>query len=784
MPSQFIPAFHFLPVNEKLTPKFCSDCINYYFYNGRRINLLEGKDVEEIDGYADGNYSMRIYRRMFRSMRDQMRAEQDPNISREALQQLDKTGIQMDRIALIPPKLNSGIATQQKIPIEIIATCMDGLAQKKKQEDLDFLRNKDKMKEALQPLYDSMNLGDADLGGTKHSSVPFTGMPMDLDVEDEEEFRIFANMIYNLAPESAIETILQSFAEFKKINQIRLLETRDQYKYAVSTHRAFSDKNTGLPNIEYLHPGSLFTDYSSLPDYSDNIIRIIQHRVTPMELFKYFPNEICDEETLNKIVNFGQTFDGWGTGYCISNKIGRQDKNTWDTFKMNLMEVEVKSVDSVMVGKKPKSNYKYFTNDETKCNNKVWAQNTYTFFWLPNTKWFFGIDRLGFAYRSKGSEVYTSFSTNIYKSQERSAVEHCIGENRKAQMADLKLQYEIIMSKPPGVVVDIKYIRNVIDGLSDEMDKYTMKELIDKATESNIHIIDTEGFENKQQQGQYLPVRDLPGGLKDSILGYYKVRFEAERNIAAYLSVNEQLTGQSATPEGLVGLQKLLLSASINGLYYITEAIQSQYQSLFTVWAYYIQQAIKKGGAAKKAIENIIGTRKVEILRGIDDVPLHQIGIIIKLSQREQERAENEQQLQILRQAGVLNAADVYEIRNTNNPKDAAWLIAVKENRWQKKQEKLKIAAMQSQENIAKQQGQNQLQQTQAIGQNQINAINAEGGKEARLMTLGNQLNLSQKQLDAYTKRLLQSERISQQTEKAIKTIDANKNAKQQEALV
>lgn len=781
--NQFIPSFHFLPPEQKLTPKFCDLVINYYFFNGRRINLLDGKNVEEIDGYADGTYDLRIFRRMFRSMREQMRAELDPNISREAIIQMDNTGIQMDRVALIPPKLNSGIATQQKIPIEIVATCIDALAQKKKQEDLDFLRNKDKMKEVLQPLYDSMNLGEVDLGATKHSSVPFTGMPMDLDMEDEEEFRLFSNLIYNLAPESAIETILQSFADFKRVVQIRLLETRDQYKYGVSTHRAFSDKNTGLPNIEYLHPGSIYTDYSALPDYSDNIIRIIQHRVSPMELFKYFPNEICDEETLNKIVNFGRTEDGWGMGYTTGNKIGRQDRLTWETFKMNLLEVEVKSVDSVMVAKKPKSNYKYFTGDETKCNNKVWAQNTYTFFWLPNTKWFFGIDKLGFAYRSKGSEVYTTFSTNIYKSQQRSAVENCIGENKKAQMADIKLQYAIIMSKPDGVVIDLKYIRNVVDGMVDDLTKYTAKELIDKATESNIHIIDTQGFESKQQGGQYLPVRDLPGGLKDSIVGYYRVRFEAEKNIAAYLSVNDQLTGQSATPEGLVGLQKLLLSASINGLYYITEAIQAQYQALFTVWAYYIQQAIKKGGAPKQAIENIVGSRKIDILRGLDDVPLHQIGITIKLSQREQERAENEQELQRLRQMGVLNEADLYEIRNTDNPKDAAWLIAVKESRWQKKQEKMKIAQMQSQQQIAQQQGQNMLQQTQAIGQNQINAVQAKGAVDARLMTLGNQLGLSQKQVDALIKRTLQQERISQQTEKAIRTIEANADAKQQETF-
>lgn len=782
--SIFIPSFHFCPPAEKLTKEWCNKVVQFYYFDYRRVNLLEGKDVEEIDGYAAGNYSLKPYKRMFRSMRDQLKAENNPNISKEDLFKMDTTGIQIDRVALIPPKLNSGIATQQKIPIEIVATCLDGLAQKKKEEDLDFLRNKNKNKEALQPLYDSLNLGDVDMGATKHSSVPFTAMPLDLDVEDEEEFRLFANLIYNLAPESAIETILQAFSEFKKLEQIRLLETRDQYKYGVSVHRAFSDKNTDLPNIEYLHPGSLNTDSSFLPDYSDNIIRIITHRVTPMELFKYFPNEICSEADLEKIVNFNGGAGDWSNGYTIGNRISKVPQKDWETFKMNLLEIEVKSVDNAMVAKKPKSNYKYFTNDDTKCNNKVWAQNTYTFFWLPNTKWFFGIDRLGFAYRSKGCEIYTGFSTNIYKSQEKSAVEHCISENKKAQMADIKLQYEIIMSKPPGTVIDLKYIRNAVDSLVDNMDKYSMKELIDKATESNIHIIDTEGFENKQQQGQFLPVRDLPGGLKDSILGYYKVRFEAERNISGYLSVNDQLTGQSATPEGLVGLQKLLLSASINGLYYITEAIQSQYQSLFNVWAYYIQQSIKKGGAAKKAIENIIGTRKVEILRGIDDIPVHQIGIVIKLSQREQERQENEIELQRLRQAGVLNAADIYEIRHTSNPKDAAWLIAVKENRWQKKQEQLKIAQMQSQEKIAETQGQNMMAQTQQVGQNQINVENTKAQNEAKLMALGQKLGLGDKQLDALIKRSLQNDRLSAQLQKSLKTIQANADVKNQEALV
>lgn len=780
--SKFIPHFHF--ESNKLSREWAWECVNYYWYNSQKRNLLEGKDITEIEGYSAGDFSLRPFRTMFRSMRNQMLAEDNPNVSKEDIRKLDKLGIQMTRVPLIPSKLNSGIATQQKIPIEISATCLDALAQKRKEEDLTFLRNKEKMAETLQPVYDSLNLGEVDLGETKYSSVPFTGMPMDLDVEDDEEFRIFANMIYNLAPESAIETILQSFVELKKLTQIRLLETRDQYKFGVSCHEAIADKNTDLPSIEYVFPGDMYTDYSALPDFSDNTIRIRSHRITPLELFKYFPNEICDEEQLENIVNFNGGKGDWSNGYTCCNNSSKVDKNSWNTYRMNLLKVEVKSVDNAMIAQRPKSKFKYFTNDETKCTERVWAQNTYTFYWLQNTKWFFGIDRLGFAYRSKGSEIYSAFSTNIYKSQEVSAVENCIGENIKAQMADIKLQHEIIMSSPPGKIIDMKYIRNVIEGLSDEMNQYTEKTILDKGFESNVWMIDTAGFEDRQQQGQFLPVRDLPGGLKDSILGYYKVRFEADRNISQYLSINDQLTGQSVSPDMLVGTQKLLLSASINGLDYVREAIISQYQSLFNIWAFYIQEAIRKGGAGKKAIENIIGSRKIDILRGLDDVPLHQIGIIIKLSQREEERAQNEQELQRLRQAGILNAADIYEIRNTDNPKDAAWLIAVKENRWQKRQENMKREAMAAQQQLAETQGQAMLQNTEAQTQGKIHQIGAQVKGEAELMKLSDQLGLNQEYTKNMMKRMLQKERISQQTDKAIRTIFANKEAKEQEAFV
>lgn len=785
--SNWIPEFHYWPSEKKLTKEWCDKIVGHYVFQNNLTNLLWGKNIKDIEGYATGDYDLKPFKKMFRSLRSQMSQQDNPNIPKDTLDRMDTTGISWERVALIPPKLNAAIATLQKIPIEISATCTDPLAQKKKKEDLEFLRNKPLMEDALQPLYDSMNLGKVDMGATKHASRPFTSLPLDLDIEDDDEFMMFANLMYNLAPESAFEVILQTWGDIKKLSQIRLMEIRDQYYYAISVNRGFGNKMTGLPDAEYIYPGEVTTDGSMLPDFSDNIIRIISHRVTPLELFKYFPDEICDEKQLEEIVSGGvMNHNGWETqGYCGCNNRSRVNQSDWGTFKMQLEYVEVKSVDSAMIATKrtKRDSYKYFTDDEKKCTDKVWGQNTYCFYWLKNTKYFFGIDRLGFAHRAKGNEVYTTFSTNIYKSQEKSAVELSIGENKKAQIADIKLQHHVIMSLPPGKMIDLKYLRNVVEGLSNEGGQYTEKQLLDYANETNVILIDSEGYEGKQV-GQYVPVRDLPGGLGNAIEGYYRVILEANAKIDMYTNINPQLTGQAANPEGLVGLQKLLVNASMNGLYYVNVAMLSQYEGLYNTIAYYIKQAIEKGGAPKKAIENIIGTNKVEIIDNMQDIPLHQIGIKISLGQREEERAQFKMEVGLMRREGKIDAAAEYYILNNNNPKDAMLLAAMFQRKFDKRQDIIRQEQNAAQQQIVEQQGQNVMANTQQQVQGKAALIQEEAKAEAQLMQLGAQLGLNQQQVEGLIKRQLQADRLQGQTDKSLKTLYAKQNVEQQQPLI
>lgn len=775
MANPFVPSFHFMaPLDKVSSNKFPMAVINYYFFNTQNYSLLWDKKVYEIEGYASGEYDLRPFMKMFRSEEKRLRQNANPNAldnERTAI------GFSYSCYPLLPEKLASATAIIQKIPIEISCQAVDPLAIEKKQSDVNFLKNKPAVEADLQEVADRLNLGKVDLGATKHSAIEFSDSPFGLDLNNPEELDIFINTLYSLKIETAFETALEYFKDLNKIDNIKLQEIKDQFKYGVSCHMAYQNDLTGLPDVDYLYPGELLTPYSALPDYSDNTHRIREAILTPMQLFDHFSTEIKDEKELEQIINAAK----WG--YCACNSINPIPRNNFDTFKLNLKYVEVKTVDWIGVQKaNKKSKFQTFTTDPAKATEKIWAQNTYGFWWLQNTDKIFGMKKLPFTQRTKGKESFQNFSTNIYKSQERSAVEQSIGENKKAQIADIKLQHAVIKSKPSGVYIDLKYLRSALDGLKDETNDWSMDKLLNLAIEQNVVLGDTEGFDGKNE-GQFKAVQELPGGLKSEIVGYMNIIAAANINISRITGVNQQLTGASANEDGLVGLQKLLINASINALHYCNEAIEEQYKNLFSIWANVIQDAIEAGGKTKEAIMNVIGAKKANIIDGLNDIRLHEIGVFIKIKQREEERQLFRNKLTQLEQAGVITSAYEFLILNTPNPKDQWAMLAVKEQQFKKEQAAIRQEQYQNQQQLMQQRGQNMVQAENAATEGDLKKVYAKGQVEAQITQLAAQLGINELQLEGMIKKTINNDRNRAQTEKNIQTLTTKNNLQQQNVL-
>jgi len=775
---RFIPYFHFENPSKKLTPEWCMEVVNFCVRNGSNYNLLEGKAVDEIESWASGNINMTPFKRMFKSIRKSIDDSQKGIDGLTPLSNIkDTTGLSWEPLPLIPNPLNSAVSTIQKIPIEVQCVAQDGLAMKKRKDDVEFLKSKPLIEQDLQELADQLQIGKVDIGTTKYSSKKFSEAPLGMDLNDPDEEDVFTKILYSLGVETANEKALTQFYNLKRVSNIKQLEIYDHFKFGVSCHAAYESSMTGLPDIEYLYPGDVECPRSMLQDFSDNTHRIINRSMTVLEMFNTFSDDITDEEQLEKMIN------GEG-GYCDKNRMTTVEAGNWGLFRVGLKYVEVKSVDWIGVRNKKKSKLasSYFTLDEDMADYKIWGQNTYGFWWLTNTKYFFGIKKLDFSYRTKGLESYQNFSSNIYRSQKRSAVENCIGENKKAQIADIKMEHAIIKSLPAGKYVDLKFLRGALTGLKEEKSPYTIQDLINLAFEHNTVIGDSEGFDGKND-GQLKPVIPIEGGLRTEVAGYINVIMTAQRNIASFTGINEQLTGQSANPEGLVGMQKLLINSSINAIYYCNEAIRQQYESLFNLWANYIKYAIEAGGKRKQAIVNMIGIDDTELLDSLDETPLHNLTIKIQIGQREVERQMFAMGLDRLKKLGVLNESDEYILSGIENTKERFAYMAIKEKRFEKKQDKIRQEGYENQQKAIEQQGQNMIQAKQEEAKGDISKEYAKGEVQAKILELTHKLGLTRDQANFLAKSALQKDRNVDQKDKALSLAREKGNVKNQEPI-
>ena len=772
----YIPSFHLgYSATEKLTDKWWEEAMQHCYYQSNNVNLLEGKKVKEIDDYASGDFSMIPFKKMFQSLK---KNDLDTAAQNRRDDEDEKNGKSTgyEPLPLLPRRLGSAQSLIERVPIEVTAEAMDALAWEKKEKDVQFLKHKPEFEAQLQELSDKMNLGKVDLGSTKHTAIPFSSSPYGLDLNEADELQVFIDILSGLSVEAAFETILQSYWTFKNCDTIKGMWIKDQLRYAVSAHQSFPSSMTGLPDMEYVFPGDMYCPESDYPDFRDNEQRFKTKTMSVIDMFNLFGDEIGSEEDLDKLING----DG---GYCACNQKHRQKFENFNSFKVVLEYVEVKSIDWVgVVPVNKKSRFLKLTDDEEEVEkgngHKVWAQNTYCAWWLKNTTTFFRKSKLDYAYRTEGQEYFQGFSTFIMKSADRSAVELSIPENKKAQRADIKMQHAVIKAKKSGIYIDLKYLRGGLSGLKDT--SYTMDELIRLALQENDIIGDTQGFEGKNE-GQFAAFKTIPGGLVMSeITGYAQVINDATQKISSFTGINEQLTGQAANPEGLVGMQKLLINGSTNSISYINRAIENHCTYLFNSWASYIKDAIEKGGKTKEAIVRLIGSKKVNLLDALDDIPLHQMGIQVLVSQREEERQEYRDELARLKNLQVISTVDQYTLSAIKNPKDRMALLAVKTKQFLRKQMQEMMDRNEQQQVLVQQQGQNQQQAIQAKVEGEKQKIYAQGDVSSKILQLAAQLGLNEKQAQAMIDKALQQDRGQSQLDKNIRTLEAKQTLENQ----
>jgi hypothetical protein len=773
-------------VEDKNTDEWRKLIVDTFFKYMPMRSLTHGKNVPMIDDYISGDINMKPFMKFFKSIKDEDIKKYDQYLLNSGFSQTDLEGMRVNdklgqlSIPLMTQKINAAVnqLTDQEFEIEVRA--IDSLANKKKDRDIEYLKKVPMIKEIKQGINDKMGFGEAEVDGTKYAASKMKEVPLDLDLTDSQDMRILKDIIYKLAPESASETILQYFYELKGGETVRNLSTFDQIRVGASAVRCYQSRTTGFFELEYIDPSKVYTTASLYPDFRDaNCIRV-HHSVTAVQLMNMFAGQIQDEETLKEIIN-GER------GYCECNKINKMNKGasgSLSTQPIELVEFQVVAGDWIYIDEE--SNMIVTKSGEIKETNKKYFQNTYKFYWLLNTQYYFGAEILGFAHRKKGNEIYNRFDIHLWRSARKSIAEQCVGANKAAQMAYIKLMWEIVKAAPNGKYIDLKYIRNAAqsflgDGVPEEEIQSKMLELVNTAVEDNIHVGDSGGFDGANE-GQFKPVTPIPGGLSSNINSYISIIREAEINISRWTGINDDIAGVNSNPDMLNFARKSSIIQGLNSMKHIQVGIQDIFQRAFNTMFYCLKNAIEKNGVERKVIEDIIGIDKAEAIDGLKDIGEHTFFLNISLGKRDMERQENIVTRERLEARGLVTALDKLIINSTKNPKDQALLLAVIERKAQKKLEEQQQQQMQSAQQIQDSRNQLVLQAEQAKGEGKIKNTYAEGEVKSQLLDKANQLTLTQQEKDALLKRIVNKDRYDAKMQETAVQL-AHKDKQQQEQL-
>jgi len=770
----FIPDIHFRSKEEKATPEWFLECSKFFYHNGGAKSLLHGKDIAEVEGYSSGNQDMEPFKKMFRSLVKRERKKQGNMVTDKGY--LD--AMDFEPFSILSTPINSAVTTVQKLPIEVTCTAVDGLARDKMEKDKERLRNKRLFEKDTVELAAKLNIEKIDVGGVQNNASGVDELPMGLDPEDADDQELYFKMLYRLRPESAFETLLESEAYIKKVQMIKDLEIRDQLKWGISCHRSFKSDTTGLPDVEYVHPANVNMPYSHMQDSNDVPFYYITKSATISELYNYCGSKFTSKED----------FQGYLAKWGSNNNVTVPAIGDWQTHTMTILYIEFKSVDYMnldhFMDSKGKENWRIHPDQsyikKEKNIEQIYSQQTYGCYWLPNSDLVYNYGPVEGTKKDKGMEVFANYTLHTYRSQPKSPVELAIPECKSVQRAWLKLQHLIIKSKPPGAYLDLKFLRSALETLEETNAKKTMTDLLNMFFEDNVMIGDTAKF-NGKNDANFKPFEKIAGGLdRDAAFGYFETIAKGIQSVARITGINDQVTGAAPTPEGLVGLQKLLIQQSVNAIYYLIVAIKEQYSKLYNHWAQVSQSAIAGGGRPKEAILRMIGEQKVAIIEGLNEIPLHQFVIKVEVTQRELERETLQRALRDGKTQGVFNAADEFIINRIQNPKDAFAYLMIREKK--AKQEKAKQAQMMAQipQQVEQQKGQNLLQLEQAKTQGEIMKIQAQGKRDVDVEVALHRLGLNASDLTFQQKRILQSERGQQQLDKSIQTAEQKANLEAQ----
>lgn len=554
---------------------------------------------------------------------------------------------------------------------------------------------------------------------------PITGVPM-IDrsqpiPETEEEAELHFELNYKPDAAMAMEQALEYVFMNNDFDEIRRLVIRDLVVIKHAAIYRYYDENNNI-KVDYADPADIITPYSKWPDYRGIPYQAIIRQYTVQELAQK-TNKFTEEQLFEIAKSYAGQYNnpGWswgmfsngGEGYYNSSggAIGRP----YDNFNIQILEFFFLTIDKEVRRSKTRKDGKMFydvkkevpVKEEIPEGTQYISKNIqqrYEGSWIIGSKYIYNygksknIEREGSpgAYSPKTELPIVMIAPNIYDGENKSDVERAIVHEDQMNLIHKTAQQFIIMSKPPGVSVDLEAMENMVSGMGKGIDPLEIMKIYQQT--GNVL------YRSKDAKGDAImtkPIEQLRGGISEGIMGFYTAYDREYQMLNDCFGFNQAVDGSSPDTKTAVGTSQMAQQATNNALRTLSEAQISLVERCAKRIALMIQDSIAFNN---KGFIDAIGKYAVATLQHGSKIAFNEMGIKIELLPDDEEKAYTNGLIQVALQEKTIKASDAIRVRAVlkENPKLAEQLLVVLENKNQK--EKMEEQQKLSQENAKSQQ--------------------------------------------------------------------------------
>ena len=554
--------------------------------------------------------------------------------------------------------------------------------------------------------------------------------------ESMDEVDLYMKLNFKPKVEIALEEALKYTLKLNDYDETQSEVLNDIITLGLGAVKHRTDPNQGI-KVEYVDPAELVYSYPTNRNFKDVYYYGEVKRMTIGELKRISGSKFDDEQLLD----LAKGSDEWDSYIRESNQYHYRE-NDIDGIMVDVMHFCFKAVNTITYKKKDNKNGgSKMTKKDDSFQNPSGSYKGYSAKKKVIEVWYEGSFVLGtdliFNYglaknmiRPKGNlditfPPYIMYAPEIYQNRTMSLVERMITYVDQMQQTHIKLQQLVAKARPAGVYIDIDGMSEVEDGNGNFLTPLELMKIYDETGNVLGSSITAEGDFNYGKE----PIRELKNGVIDGLdrlINLYNHYLNLLRD-----AIGVPIAADASQPDSrsLVGVQQQVALNSNTATKHVLESMLNITKRTSKALVLRLQDIFEYSDL-KEVYLNVIGKENLEMIKALNRVHLHDLGINIYLKPDLEERNQLEQNIQIALQKEAITLDDVIDIREIGNIKLANQLLKIRRQRREeekRKQEKELIKAnAEAQAQSAQQASQARQQELQMQAQIDMQKLQAE----------------------------------------------------------